>query len=90
MSAINWTRTYEVVADVRTFRVFLSEQTGGAFHASCLWYEKGRLLKAPGQSGVAQFHLEQRHAPSEDEALAQITAWLRATFPGVSDLRQVS
>lgn len=69
MSAVNWTRTYEVVVDVRTLRVFLSGQAGGVFHASCLWYEKGRLLMASGQSGVMQFDLEQRHAATQDEAL---------------------
>jgi hypothetical protein len=58
MSDIKWTKTYDLRVDGRNFRVFVSEQSEGGFHASCLWYEKGRILKAPGQPGSFSFQLE--------------------------------
>lgn len=80
MNEIKWTKTYDLLVDQRHFRVCVSEQEGKGFHASCLWYENGRLLKAPGQSGAIQFQLEQRHCSSETEALSQILVWVENTF----------
>ena len=86
MSAVKWTKTYEVAVDTRTFRVYVSEQEGLGFHASCLWYEKERMLKAPGQPGAFQFQLEQRHAATEDAALTEIKSWIYSRFHNVGEL----
>lgn len=84
MSEIKWTKTYDLKADSRSFRVAVSEHDNG-FYASCLWYEKGRVLKAPDDLGTLQFHLEQRYATSESEALSLIQLWANAKFgPGVA------
>lgn len=80
MTDIKWTKTYDLAVDNRHFRVYVSEQVGNGFHASCLWYEKGRLLKASSQSGALQFQLMQQHAQSETEALSQILNWVENTF----------
>ena len=80
MTDVVWTMRYDLKADNRHFKVFVSEQQGIGFHASCLWYEGGRALKAPGQPGGLTFHLEQRHAAAETEALAQLEVWIEEKF----------
>lgn len=90
MADIKWTKTFELPVDVRRFRVFVSEHEGGAFAASCLWYEKGRALKKPGQPGVMQFHLEQKAGLTEAEALDALMAWVAATFPDAGELKALS
>jgi hypothetical protein len=77
---IKWTKTYDLIVDSRHFQIFVSEQRPVGFHASCLWYDKGRVLKAPGQPGFLQIHLEQRSATTEDDALYQITDWVKTNF----------
>jgi hypothetical protein len=89
VSDIKWTKIYEVTVDTRVFRVFVSQHDGLGFHASCLWYEKGRVLKAPGQPGALQFHLEQRHALTEDAALSDLMSWVNSEFEHVSELKHV-
>ena len=79
MSEIKWTKTYDLIVDSRNFRVAVSEHDNG-FYASCLWYEKGRALKAPGEFGSLQFHLEQRYATTESGALALIQQWANDKF----------
>ena len=79
MSEIKWNKTYDLKVDSRNFRVAVSEHENG-FYASCLWYEKGRALKAPGEFGSLQFHLEQRYATSESEALFLIQQWADEKF----------
>lgn len=86
MAEIKWTKTYDLKIDNRHFRVAVSEHEDSAFHASCLWYEKGRVLKAPGQLGVLQMQLEQRHASTEAEALTQIKAWAQDKFGELASL----
>lgn len=86
MSDVKWTKTYELTVDSRFFRIFVSEQENLGFHASCLWYEKGRMLKAPGQSGAFQFQLEQRHAATEAAALSELMSWLNSRFKAVGEL----
>lgn len=80
MTDIKWTKSYDLKVDSRHFRVFVSEHEGNGFHTSCLWYEKGRLLKAPGQPGSLAFQLEQRHASTEEDALGQIMEWVKTKF----------
>lgn len=79
MSEIKWTKTYDLKVDSRNFRVAVSEHDNG-FYASCLWYEKGRVLKAPEEFGFLQFHLEQRYATSESGAVAEIKQWVKEKF----------
>jgi hypothetical protein len=86
MSDVKWTKTYRLAVDGRHFRVFLSEQEDQGFHVSCLWYERGRLLKAPGQPGALQFQLEQRHSSSESAALSDLLAWVNSRFKNVGEL----
>jgi hypothetical protein len=80
VSDIQWTKTYDLKVDGRHFRVFVSEHSEGGFHASCLWYEKGRMLKAPGQFGSVVFELEQRYAATEATALGAIEEWVKTKF----------
>lgn len=80
MSDITWTKSYDLKVDGGHFRVFVSEHEGSRFYTSCLWYEKGRLLKAPGQAGSLTFQLEQRHASTEEDALGQIEDWVKSKF----------
>ncbi len=80
MSEITWTKAYDLKVESRHFRVFVSEHSEGGFHASCLWYEKGRMLKAPEQLGSVSFELEQRHAATEAEALRKIEEWVKTKF----------
>lgn len=80
MSDIKWTKTYDLKIDGRHFRVAVSEHSEGGFHASCLWYEAGRMLKAQGQPGALFFQLEQRHASTEVEVLGQIEEWVKTKF----------
>lgn len=87
MSGVKWTKTYEITVDGRFFRVFLSEQENQVFYAGCLWYEKGRMLKAPGQFGDVQFHLEQRHASTEAAALSELMLWVKSRFQNVGELK---
>ena len=80
MSEVTWSKKYDLKVDSRHFKVFVSEHKGNGFHASCLWYERGRMMKAPGEFGSVSFLLEQRHASSEEEALKQIKDWATAKF----------
>jgi hypothetical protein len=89
MADIKWIKTYEVKVDLRTFRVFVSEHEEGGFRASCLWYEKGRAMRAPGSFGSMNFRLEQRHGSTEQEAVSEITNWLNSTFPDAGQLTLV-
>jgi hypothetical protein len=79
VSEIKWTKTYDLKVDSRNFRVAVSEHDNG-FYASCLWYEKGRVLKAPSEFGSLRFNLEQRYATSEAGALALIQQWVSDKF----------
>lgn len=79
MSEIKWTKTYDLKVDSRNFRVAVSEHDNG-FYASCLWYEKARALKAPGEFGFLRFRLEQRYGTSELEALSLIQQWANDKF----------
>ena len=79
MSNEKWTNTYDLKVDMRHFHVSVFQDRDG-FHASCLWYEKGRLLKVPGQTGSLTLQLEQRCAASESEAVAQIIQWAKEKF----------
>jgi hypothetical protein len=88
MSEIKWTKTYDLKVDSRNFRVAVSEHNNG-FYASCLWYGKERMLKASGDVGSLQFHLEQRYATSESEALSLIQQWANQKF-GAGDSLQLS
>lgn len=89
LSEVKWTKTYEVKVDTRVFRIFITEHEGHGFQASCLWYEKPRVLKIPGQSGVTQFHLEQRHALTEDAALSDLMLWVNSKFEHDAELKPV-
>lgn len=88
MSDIQWTKTYDLKVDGRHFRLFVSEHKGGGFHASCLWYEKGRMLKAQGQIGSVSFELEQRFASTEAMALGAIEEWVKTKFGSGYKLEQ--
>lgn len=88
MSNIKWTKSYDLMVDSRHFRVFVSEHSEGGFHASCLWYERGRMFKTPGQPGSVAFELEQRHATTESKALGEIEEWVRAKFGESYSLEQ--
>ncbi|MDG2526215.1 hypothetical protein P6166_12705 [Stenotrophomonas sp. HITSZ_GD] len=79
MSEMKWTKTCDLKIDSRNFRVVVSEHDNG-FYASCLWYEKGRVLKVPGEFGSLQFNPEQRCAMFEAEALALIQQWANDKF----------
>lgn len=89
MNDIKWTKIYEVTVEARVFRIFITQHGVLGFHASCLWYEKGRVLKAPGQPDVIQFHLEQRHALTEDAALSDLMLWVNSKFELSAELKQV-
>ena len=80
MIGIKWTKTYDLKVDNRSFRVLVTEQDNHGFHASYLWYEKQRILKAPGQPGELTFQLEQRHAPTEADAVEQLMQWVKMKF----------
>lgn len=80
MASIKWTRSYDLRVDTRHFRVFVSKHGPASFHASCLWYEKGRMLKAPGQIGSFKFQLVQRHAATERDVVDAITKWIEQKF----------
>lgn len=88
MSDLKWTKSYDLKVDSRHFRVFVTEHESSGFHASCLWYERGRLLKAPGQMGSLAFQLEQRHATTEKEVLGEIKAWVESKFGNAYKLEQ--
>lgn len=89
MSKVKWTKTYDLNVDARNFRVAVSEHENNGFYASCLWYEKSRALRAPGEFGFLQFQLEQRYATTEAEALSLIQQWVDKKF-GASDPLQPS
>lgn len=81
VSDMKWTKTYSLtVADNRVFRVFLSEHEGAGFHANCLWYDKGRMSKAPDQPAVLNFHHQQWHGSSDDEVRDRVLAWVGLRF----------
>jgi len=49
----------------------------------------GFSLKTPGQSGVTQFHLEQRHALTEEESLRDLMLWVNSKFEHDAELKPV-
>jgi hypothetical protein len=89
LSDVKWIKTYEVKVDARVFRIFITQHEGLGFHASCLWYEKPRVLKTPGKPGGTQFHLEQRHAVTEGAALADLMLWVNSKFEHDAELKPV-
>jgi hypothetical protein len=84
MSSIRWVHGYDLfVNNDKHFKVFISEDDIGQFHAGCLWYERRgeRLLKAPGQQGgFLDFGLETRVDLSEKAALAHLLQWVTEKF----------
>jgi hypothetical protein len=90
MSDVVWTKSYNLQVDNRDFRILVSKVDDNEYYAKCLWYEKGRLLKAPNQSGSLTFHLEQRHAQSEEEVLKEITNWVNQKFGHEYNLSEIS
>ena len=83
MSSVEWTETYELITSKGNFRIFVSEHEGGAFYASCLYYEGDRALKAPGEAGFLQFDLRTKYGNTEDEAFQQIMEWARERYGDV-------
>lgn len=78
---IQWRKTYDLKTKGKQhFRVYVSQQEGGLFSSSCLWYEGERALRAPGEPGALTFKLENRAALSEQEALDAILAWAKEKF----------
>ena len=78
MSDIKWTKTYEVTVDTRPFRVFVSEQEGLGFHASCLWYEKERVLTRRKTTLCTSLR---NHLPLPKDSFAQRAACLVRHHP---------
>ena len=72
MSSPKSTKSYELLGQNKCFCISISEYDGNEFHASCLWSEENRVLKAPGQTGSLNFDLEERRGNSEQDALDQI------------------
>jgi len=62
------------------YLILISEQDGGLVYASCVWHEGDRALKAPGEKGHLDFHLEKRLGTSEEDALSQILDWVKQKF----------
>ncbi len=89
MTSVKWTKTYELSVDSRLFRVFVSEHDNLGYHASCLWYEKQRVLRAPDQTGALEFKLEQQHASTEEDALTALMSWVYSRFQNVGELKLV-
>jgi len=84
MNSIRWVNRYDLfVSNDKHFKVFVSEDDSGQFHAGCLWYELkgGRLLAAPGQpGGFVHFALETRVDTSEKAALDHLLQWITEKF----------
>lgn len=82
---MNWLNTYNLkIPDGRTFRVFIAEN--GGFHANCLWYEGGRMLKAPTESGSSTIHLKQVSDTTAEKALEKIHIWAIENFGGDAEI----
>lgn len=80
MSKIKWTKRYDLRVNNEHFKVFISEDDNKQFHAGCLWYERGRVLKAPGQEGRLGIELETRVDTSEKAALDHLLQWVTGKF----------
>ena len=80
MSKIKWTKRYDLRVDNEHFKVFISEDDEKQFHAGCLWYEGGRLLKHPEQKGALRLALETRVDTSEKAALDELLQWITNKF----------
>ena len=77
---MKWLKTYKLRISELTFKVIISEN--GGIHASCLWYEAGRLLKAASQPGATTIHQEHRTDTTEKGVLEQIRDWATKKFDG--------
>lgn len=86
MGDVVWTKTHDLKIGRRLFRVFVSEQTGGGFDASCLWYDQERMLRTPEQDTFVEFFIEQRHARSEEEAMRRLLEWVVEKFGSAGTL----
>jgi len=80
--SVVWRKEYKVkTPDHRNFKVFVSETDDGAIYGSCLWYEGGRALRAPGEkSEELRFDLKTFHASSEAEAYEKVMTWVVEKF----------
>jgi hypothetical protein len=69
------------------FYIYVSEQPGGSFAASILYWKltQDRLLKVPGDLGSMDFKLETRIATTEQAALEEIMNWARQRFTNVGE-----
>lgn len=92
MSAIKWTKSFDAFVNRQHFRVHVSEQEGGLFSASCLYYELegGRMLGTPGNPGKATFKLETKAANDPDMALNELLAWAESKFNVTMELKPAS
>lgn len=78
---VKWTKSYNLLAyKFDNFRIFISEHEDGAFYATCLYFERGRVLKAPGQSGSLDFKLETAMGDSFEDAYKKIVTWAMKAF----------
>lgn len=75
---MKWLKTYRPEICDRYFRVILSEN--GGFHASCLWHESGRMIKAPGESVRTCILLDHRSDTTAELALEAIKKWAEENF----------
>ena len=80
MASIKWVKTYELTTNKGNFRIFVSAHEGGAFYASCLYYEGNRALKAPREAGFLKFDLKTKYGKTEQEAFQQIVEWARERY----------
>ena len=80
MSDIKWTKKYDLKVDSRHFPILVSEHEKTGCHAICVWYERGRMLKASGQFGHIVFLLEQRDATTEAKAIKELIDWANEKF----------
>ena len=90
MSALKWTKSYELLVGDNNFRIFISERDENQFFASCLWFDEGRLLKAPGQTGSLEFHLEKRFGNSGEDALNALLRWVKEKHGEEFELKEIN
>ena len=80
MSKVRWTKFYDLYVQDEHFRIFISVDNTGSYHAGCLWYEGERVLKVVGQPGGLRLALETRVDTTEQAALDELLGWVKSQF----------
>lgn len=78
---VKWVKKYDLTTKTHNnFKIVISENIDGLVSASCVYYDSGRLLKAPEQPGAGEIKHKKIVGDSLEDSYNKIYAWAVEKF----------